>query len=74
MKRLNVYLNLSIFTVFLKNRNFISKIRISKVTDYAALRDIRKRAGLAKGNIMFLQTQCFYQCSFVLEKNMKNSP
>ena len=35
----NVYLNLSIFTVFLKNRNFISKIRISKVTDYAALSD-----------------------------------
>ena len=32
------YLNLSIFTVFLKNRNFISKIRRSKVTDYAALR------------------------------------
>ena len=25
------------FTVFLKNRNFISKIRISKVTDYEAL-------------------------------------
>ena len=25
------------FTVFLKNRNFISDIRISKVTDYAAL-------------------------------------
>ena len=25
------------FTVFLKNINFISKIRISKVTDYAAL-------------------------------------
>ena len=25
------------FTVFLKKRNFISKIRISKVTDYAAL-------------------------------------
>ena len=25
------------FTVFLKNRNFISKIRISKVTDYATL-------------------------------------
>ena len=24
------------FSVFLKNRNFISKIRISKVTDYAA--------------------------------------
>ena len=27
------------FTVFLKNRNFISKIRISKVTDYAALKE-----------------------------------
>ena len=26
------------FTVSLNNRNFISKIRISKVTDYAALR------------------------------------
>ena len=25
------------FTVFLKNRNFISKIKRSKVTDYAAL-------------------------------------
>ena len=32
------YLHLSIFTVFLKNRNFISKIRIQKVTDYAALK------------------------------------
>ena len=31
------YLNLSIFTVFLNNRNFISKIKRSKVTDYAAL-------------------------------------
>ena len=36
-KRLNVYLNFSIFTVFLKNRNFISKMKRSKVTDYAAL-------------------------------------
>ena len=26
------------FTVFMKNRNFISKIKISKVTDYAALK------------------------------------
>ena len=33
-----MYLSLSIFTVFLKNRNFISKIRRSKVTDYAALK------------------------------------
>ena len=31
------YLNLSIFTVFLKNKNIILKIRRSKVTDYAAL-------------------------------------
>ena len=30
-------MNLSIFTVFLKNRNLISKIKRSKVTDYAAL-------------------------------------
>ena len=34
----NVYLNLSIFTMFLKNKNIILKIRTSKVTDYAALR------------------------------------
>ena len=27
------------FTVFLKNRNFISKIKRSKVTDYAGLKD-----------------------------------
>ena len=33
----NVYLNLSIFTVFLKNKNIIFKFRRSKVTDYAAL-------------------------------------
>ena len=31
-------MNLSIFTVFLKNRNFTSKNKKSKVTDYAALR------------------------------------
>ena len=33
--RYNVYLNFSFFTVFLKNRNIISKIKRSKVTDYA---------------------------------------
>ena len=33
----NVYLNFSIFTVFLKNRNIIFKMKRSKVTDYAAL-------------------------------------
>ena len=37
-KRLNVYLHFNIFTVFLKNRNNISKMKSSKVTDYAALR------------------------------------
>ena len=36
----NVYLNFSFFTVFLKNRNIISKIKKSKVTDYAALKQI----------------------------------
>ena len=30
-------MNSSIFTVFLKNKNIIFKIRRSKVTDYAAL-------------------------------------
>ena len=30
-------MNLSIFTVFLKNKNIIFKIRRSKVTEYAAL-------------------------------------
>ena len=29
---------MSIFTLFLKNKNIIFKIRRSKVTDYAALR------------------------------------
>ena len=31
-------MNLSTFTVVLKNRNFMSKINRSKVTDYAALK------------------------------------
>ena len=37
MKMETVYLNLSTFTVFLKNKNIIFKNRRSKVTDYAAL-------------------------------------
>ena len=40
MKLVNVYLNLVFFTVFLKNRNNSSKIKRSKVTDYAALSKI----------------------------------
>ena len=31
------YLNFSFFTVFLKKRNISSKIKRSKITDYAAL-------------------------------------
>ena len=42
---------MSIFAVFLKNRNFISKIRRSKVTDYAALR----RKKLEKNHDLFLE-------------------
>ena len=35
-------MHFSFFTVFLKNRNIISKIERSKITDYAAL---TKRSG-----------------------------
>ena len=35
-----MYLTFSFFTVFLKNRNISSKIKRSKVTDYAALREV----------------------------------
>ena len=37
MKMVNFIPKFEYFTVFLKNRNIISKIRRSKVTDYAAL-------------------------------------
>ena len=37
-------MNFSFFTQFLKNRNIISKIKISKVTDYAALTAQNKRS------------------------------
>ena len=40
----NVYLNLSIFIVFLKNKNIISKIRRPKVTDYAHTQERTKQA------------------------------
>ena len=49
----NVYLNLSIFTVFLKNKNIIFNIRRSKVTDYAALRHH------SWGTNVPLQPECF---------------
>ena len=38
-------MNFSIFTVFLKNRNIIFKMKITKVTDYAALNKISITAG-----------------------------
>ena len=41
-------MNFSFFTMFLKNRNIISKIKRSKVTDYAAL---MITVPLAKGQI-----------------------
>ena len=34
-----MYLNSSIFTVFLKNRNIVFKMKKSKLTDYAALKE-----------------------------------
>ena len=36
-----IYLHFSIFTLFLKNRDLMSKIRRSKVTDYAALTPLK---------------------------------
>ena len=49
------------FTVSLKNRNFISKIRISKVTDYAALSidvltdaEVLKKACLTQLSMKFI--------------------
>ena len=50
-------MNFSFFTVFLKNRNISSKIKRSKVTDYAALhltnRVVRvRRIRIRTGNIL----------------------
>ena len=64
----NVYLNLSIFTVFLKNNNFISKIRISKVTDYAALKIVRHTVVLVfryEGELLWRRADILFQtCIF----------
>ena len=40
MKTVNCLPDFEYFTVFLKNKNIIFKIRRSKVTDYAALSDV----------------------------------
>ena len=47
-------MNLSIFTVFLKNRKFISKIKRSKVTDYAAVKLISWEIKLTFLNYVFV--------------------
>ena len=48
--------DLSIFTVFLKTRKFISKIRRSKVTDYAAL----NHNYIISSSIHFFFCVCFF--------------
>ena len=44
MKKVKCLPEFEYFTVFLKNRNFISKTKISKVTDYAALINVESIA------------------------------
>ena len=46
-----MYRNFSFFFVFLKNRNISSKIKISEVTDYAALKTV----------VMFILLWCHTQ-------------
>ena len=59
------YLNLSIFTAFLKNKNIIFKIRRSKVTDYAAL----KGGSMKKCNIHYTRGDfiCFQMSIYVAQ-------
>ena len=53
------------FTVFLKNRKFISKIRRSKVTDYAALSGQSKRTQKLVFNTDYrlMQVKSITECS-----------
>ena len=66
--RYNVYHNFSFFTVFLKNRNIISKIKRSKVTDHAALKLVGLRSAVVTipghTNLLF-KTICHMYNSFV---------
>ena len=51
------------FTVFLKNKNIIFKIRRSKVTDYAALKEVKTMdmiLGKCKFPSFFTVTCCRY--------------
>ena len=49
------------FTACLKNRNFISKIRRSKITDYAALNELGKREKCMVCQAFYL----FFATSFI---------
>ena len=56
-------MNLSIFTVFLKNKNIIFKIRRSKVTDYAAL---------TFSFVLYLVDNVYIDTSIFMPKNRLN--
>ena len=60
------YLNLSIFTVFLKNKNIILKIRRSKVTDYAALTYDLKRKLKKSKNVHSCRLSLFKERNFFI--------
>ena len=55
-----MYTKIVFFTVFLKNRNIISKIKISKVTDYAAF-------SLSSGPVeLYFQFYNYYKDKYML--------
>ena len=54
MKMVKCLAEFEYFTVFLKNRNFISKIRISKVTDFAALSQNKVMFGLPTYDCVYI--------------------
>ena len=66
------------FTVFLKNRNFISKIRRSKVTDYAALtksfRDFQELHKFGLLCILYKDVKVSRCTFFLLSKVSKDLP
>ena len=64
VKYLPIYLNLSIFTVFLKNKNIIFKIRRSKVTDYAALMQVKSIAECSRHSAIL---STFIKLPFVIK-------
>ena len=64
-------MNFSFFTVFLKNRNIISKIKRSKVTDYAAL---SKCLQLYSGAVDLISDQSLSLVQFFVHASSKCSP